>query len=168
MYTVHKWSALVANIWNILTEALLIPFIWFQVPRSTQLLRYTTMCNITLDIVLELHFSSWLQQSMKTWLILGNFYDHDLNLTCFCKRNCKNEIDSKHDQTITKRSRRKICFFLVLTTGGGGLMWYKNIKIRTIRVVVEGNCYCHDDSGGGGETISSEVKLAESAARHSH
>ena len=128
MYTVHKWSALVANIWNILTEALLIPFIWFQVPRSTQLLRYTTMCNITLDIVLELHFSSWLQQSMKTWLILGNFYDHDLNLTCFCKRNCKNEIDSKHDQTITKRSRRKICFFLVLTTGGGGLMWYENIK----------------------------------------
>ena len=111
MYTVHKWSALVANIWNILTEALLIPFIWFQVPRSTQLLRYTTMCNITLDIVLELHFSSWLQQSMKTWLIMGNFYDHDLNLTCFCKRNCKNEIDSKHDQTITKRSRRKICFF---------------------------------------------------------
>ena len=89
------------------------------------------MCNITLDIVLELHFSSWLQQSMKTWLILGNFYDHDLNLTCFCKRNCKNEIDSKHDQTITKRSRRKICFFLVLTTGGGGLMWYRYINVTS-------------------------------------
>ena len=103
---------------------------FYMISGTTQYATTALYYNV-FDIVLELHFSSWLQQSMKTWLILGNFYDHDLNLTCFCKRNCKNEIDSKHDQTITKRSRRKICFFLVLTTGGGGLMWYENINVTS-------------------------------------